>query len=95
MTETCYTARATLCTQIRDLINELPLHRNETGQYQHDDIVVFFSTVERVFKGLFNPLQPNQGMTDLLEEAPNTLNKIKSTDMADVRCGNHPQRSKR
>jgi hypothetical protein len=84
MTEACYTARATLRTQIRNLINELPLHRNETGQYQHDDIVVFFSSVERVFKGLFNPLQPGQGTTDLLEEAPNTLNKIKSTDMADA-----------
>jgi hypothetical protein len=84
MSEACYTARATLRTQVRDLINELPLHRNENGQYQHDDIIVFMGGVERQLKGLYNPLQPGQGMADLLEEHPNLLNKIKSTDMADA-----------
>lgn len=84
MSEACYTARATLRTQVRDLILELPLKRNDSGQYQHDDIVVFITGVERQFKSLYNPLQPGQGMTQLLEQAPNALNKIKSTDMAEA-----------
>jgi hypothetical protein len=54
------------------------------GQYQHDDIIVFATGVERVFKSLYNPLQPGQGMSNLLKEAPNDLNSIKSTDMVEA-----------
>ena len=80
--EACYTAHATLCTQVHNQINEIPLHHNENGQYQHDNIVVFIMDVHCQFKSLYNPLQPGQCIADLLEEAPNTLNKIKSTDLA-------------
>jgi hypothetical protein len=41
MSEACFTARATLRTQVKDLISEIPLICNENGQYQHDAIVVF------------------------------------------------------
>jgi hypothetical protein len=84
MSEACYTARATLRQQVRELIEQIPLQRNESGQYQHDDIIVFLSGVERIFKGLYNPLQPGKGMADLLVDTTNALNKIKSTDMADA-----------
>ena len=84
MSEACFTARATLRTQVKDLISEIPLVRNENGQYQHDAIVVFKGGVERTFKGLYNPLQPGKGMVDLLLENPNELNQIKSTDMAEA-----------
>jgi hypothetical protein len=78
-----YTARATLRAQVKDLIAQLPL-TIVNGQYQHDDIIVFSNGVERVFKTLYNPLQPGQGMSDLLKEAPNDLNSIKSTNMVDA-----------
>jgi hypothetical protein len=81
--ESAYTARGTARTQTRDLINELTLHRNESGQYQHDDIEVFITGVERQLKSLYNPLDPGKGMTKLLAKTPNSLNSIKSTDMAD------------
>eukprot|EP00956_Cyclotella_meneghiniana_P004235 scaffold5184_cov39-Cyclotella_meneghiniana.AAC.4 len=81
MSEACFTARATLRTQVRDLINELPLNCNESGQYNHDDITVFIKGVERHFKGLYNPLHPGQGLSQLLAQGPNTLTKLKSTDM--------------
>ena len=84
MSEACFTARATLRTQVRDLINELPLNRNESGQYNHDDITVFIKGVERHFKGLYNPLHPGQGLSQLLAQGPNTLTKLKSTDMFDA-----------
>ena len=84
MSEACFTARATLRTQVKDLIAEIPLIRNENGQYQHDAIVVFIGGVERTFKGLYNPLQPGKGMADLLLAQPNQLNSIKSTDMAEA-----------
>ena len=84
MSEACFTARATLRTQVRDLINELPLNRNESGQYNHDDITVFIKGVERHFKGLYNPLQPGQGLTQLLAQGQNALTKLKSTDMYDA-----------
>lgn len=84
MSEACFTARATLRTQVRDLVNEIPLHRNDNGQYNHDDITVFVSGIERQFKGLFNPLQPGQGLSRLLEQGPNVLVRLKSTDMADA-----------
>ena len=81
MSEACFTARATLRAQVRDLINEVPLNRNENGQYTHDDITVFITGIERHFKGLYNPLQPGQGLTKLLEKGPNDLTKLKSTHM--------------
>ena len=84
MSEACFTARATLRTQVGDLINELPLNRNESGQYNHDDITVFIKGVERHFKGLYNPLQPGQGLTQLLAQGQNALTKLKSTDMYDA-----------
>ena len=84
MSEACFTARATLRTQVRDLINELPLNRNESGQYNHDDITVFIKGVERHFKGLYNPLHPGQGLTHLLAQGQNALTKLKSTDMYDA-----------
>ena len=82
MSKACFTASATLRTQVEDLISEIPLIRNKNGQYQHDAIGVFIGGVKRTFKGLYNPLQPGKGMADLLLEAPNDLNTIKSTDMA-------------
>lgn len=84
MSEACFTAHATLHTQVRDLINELPLHRNEWGQYNHDDITVFIKGVERHFKGLYNPLHPGQGLSKLLEQGPNSLTKLRSTDIYDA-----------
>ena len=84
MSEVCYTARATLRTQVQDLINEIPLQRNENGQYQHNNIMVFITGVQRQFRSLYNPLQLGKGMAELLEEPANTLNQIKSTDMAEA-----------
>eukprot|EP00956_Cyclotella_meneghiniana_P040617 scaffold200781_cov34-Cyclotella_meneghiniana.AAC.1 len=84
MSEACFTARATLRTQVRDLINELPLNRNESGQYNHNDITVFIKGVERHFKGLYNSLHPGQGLSQLLAQGQNTLIKLKSTDMYDA-----------
>jgi hypothetical protein len=78
MSEACFTAHATLHTQVKNLISEIPIICNENGQYQHDAIVVFIGGVERTFKGLYNPLQPGKGMADLLLEAPNNLNTISS-----------------
>jgi hypothetical protein len=84
MSEACFTASATLRTQVKDLISEIPIIRNENGQYQHNVIVVFIGGVKRTFKGLYNLLQPGKGMADLLLEAPNDLNTIKSMDMAEA-----------
>eukprot|EP00956_Cyclotella_meneghiniana_P030944 scaffold79700_cov45-Cyclotella_meneghiniana.AAC.4 len=60
---------------------EVPLNRNENGQCTHDDITVFITDIERHFKGLYNPLQPGQGLTKLLKKGPNDLTKLKSTHM--------------
>ena len=73
MSEACFTARATLRTQVRDLINKLPLNRIESGQYNHNDITVFIKRVEHHFKGLYNPLHPGQGLSQQLAQGPNKI----------------------
>ena len=78
-----YTARSTLRVQVKDLLAQIPL-TIVNGQYQHDDFIVYAAGVERVFKSLYNPLQPGQGMSDLLKDATNALNSIKSTDLVDA-----------
>ena len=75
MTNACYTARATTQANVKELISNLSLPKNMMGQYQHD---------ERMMGTLFNPLDPGKGMTKLMEETPNALNSIKSTDVVTI-----------
>ena len=45
---------------------------------------LFAARLSSELKSLYNPLQPGQGMSDLLKEAPNNLNSIESTNMIDA-----------
>ena len=80
MAEACYTARATTRQQVLDGIEKLTLHKNEHGQYTHDAILLFEKGVKRVLIGQFNPSDPGNGMTKLLNDGVNLLTMVKATD---------------
>ena len=80
MSEACFTARATLRTQVKDLIAEIPLIRNENGQYQHDAGEKAITAILSYLRACFNSSQSGQGMFALSKRATNALTSIKSTD---------------
>ena len=81
MSDACYTARPTNRANALERISNLNLSLNESGQFNHDNITSFFESVKRELKGMFNPLEPGQGMAGLLSETSNSINEIKSNDI--------------
>ena len=80
MAEACYTARATTKQQVLDGFEKLTLAKNEHGQFTHDAILLLCKGIKRVLISQFNPSDPGNGMTKLLEAGDNILTLVKATD---------------
>ena len=83
MTE-AYTARASTREQIKIAIRTIQLDTNASGQYKHDDVLVFIKGVTRSLGELYNEADPGNGMKKLLDESSNGTNTIRSTDVVTV-----------
>jgi hypothetical protein len=56
------------------------LPTNSNKQYEHDEFIKVQKTVIRVLTETYNDLTNGKGMSELLEQAPNDVNSIKTTD---------------
>ena len=83
MTE-AYTARASTREQIKIAIRTIQLDTNASGQYKHDDVLVFIKGVTRSLGELYNEADPGNGMKKLLDESSNGTNAIRSMDNVTV-----------
>ena len=80
MGDACYSARPQNRANASERIERLHLAKNANDQYEYDNAVGFFKSVEREMRGMYNPLEPGKGMEGLLSATPTLLNSIKSND---------------
>ena len=57
-------------------LKKIKLNTDDTGQYQHNDIINFIEQLKQVTKEQLNPLDKTTGMSKLFDKNQNTINTI-------------------
>ena len=65
---------------VMESMAHVKLPTNSNKQYEHDEFIKVQKTVIRVLTETYNDLTNGKGMSELLEQAPNDVNSIKTTD---------------
>ena len=66
-------------------LKKIKLNTDDTGQYQHDDIIKFIKQLKQVAKEQFSPLDKTNGMSKLFDNNQNTINTITMQDAYDYK----------
>jgi hypothetical protein len=81
---------------VMESMANVKLPTNSNKQYEHDEFIKVQKTVIRVLTETYNDLSNGKGMSELLEQAPNEVNSIKTTDSVSyktVLCWDYPDDS--
>ena len=65
---------------VMESMAHVKLATNSNKQYEHDEYIKVEKTAIRVLTETYNDLSNGKGMSELLDENPNDVNKIKTTD---------------
>ena len=68
-----------------DELKKITINTDDTGQYQHDDVIKFIEQLKQVAKEQFNPLDKMNGMTKLFDRNQNAINTITMQDAYDYK----------
>ncbi len=83
MSNTVWSARCKNKANTVKQLKKIKLHTNNSGQYQHNNVIKFIKQLKQVAKEHFNPLDKKNGMFKLFNRNQNFINIITMQDAHD------------
>ena len=80
MSNTVWSARCKNKANTVKQLKKIKLHTNNSGQYQHNNVIKFIKQLKQVAKEHFNPLDKKNGMFKLFNRNQNFINIITMQD---------------
>ena len=77
-TSDVHTARSEAKATVMEQLAHVKLITNSNKQYTHDEIMKVHKSIKRVLNDTYNEDADGKGMSELLDEAPNKINIIKT-----------------